>query len=90
MGAMVKGERKLQVLTFLSTRQWVRVPVIAAAVGYFPIRGFYWYMKKKHRWGYVHRGRDFQGRIVYRLSPRGAEWLLRRRRRAGSVVLSPA
>jgi len=85
------NERKRQVLEFLATRQWVRVPVIAAAVGWFPVKGIYSYLKKYlQRWGYAHRGKDFRGRLVYKISPRGAEWLLRRRRIASSVLQSPA
>jgi len=43
----------------------------------YPIRSSYRYLKKLHRYNYLRRGRDFQGRIVYSLSPRGARWLLR-------------
>jgi hypothetical protein len=74
---MVYNERKRQTFEFFAVRQWVEVPVYAVAVGMYPIRASYRYLKKLHRYNYLWRGRDFRGRVVYCLSPRGARWLLR-------------
>jgi hypothetical protein len=74
---MVYNERKRQTFECFSRRQWVEVPVYAVSVGMYPIRSSYRYLKKLHRYNYLRRARDFRGRIVYSLSPRGARWLLR-------------
>jgi hypothetical protein len=76
------NERKLQTLDFFSRRLWVRPTSWAAAVGIYPVRCSYRYLKVQHRWGYLHRGHDRQGRLVYKLAPRGAAWLLRHQRPA--------
>ena len=73
------NERKRQTLHFFAARQWVQVPSYAVAVSMYPIRSCYRYLKKLHQYHYLRRGRDVRGRIVYRLSPRGARWLLRDR-----------
>ncbi|MGA8503847.1 MAG: hypothetical protein WB683_20020 [Candidatus Sulfotelmatobacter sp.] len=74
---MIFNERKRQTFEFFATRQWVEVPVYAVAVGMYPIRSSYRYLKKLHKYHYLRRGHDIRGRIVYQLSPRGARWLLR-------------
>lgn len=74
---MLYNERKRQTLEFFAMREWVRVPYYAVAVGMYPIRSSYRYLKKLHKYSYLWRGYDFSGWIVYRLSPRGARWLLR-------------
>ena len=73
------NERKRQTFEFFASRQWVRVPVYAVAVSIYPIRSSYRYLKKLHKYHYLCRGHDITGRLVYRLSPRGAMWLLKRR-----------
>ena len=75
---MIYNERKRQTFEFFAGRQWVEVPVYAVSVGMYPIRCSYRYLKKLHKYNYLRRGRDFRGRIVYSLSPRGARWLLRK------------
>jgi hypothetical protein len=77
---VVFNQRKLQTLEFFANRQWVRVPVYAVAVSMYPIRSSYRYLRKLHKYHYLCRGRDITGRVVYRLSLRGARWLLRNRR----------
>lgn len=74
---MLYNERKRQTFEFFAKREWVRVPVYAVALGMYPIRSSYRYLKKLHKYSYLWRGYDFRGRILYRLSPRGARWLLR-------------
>jgi hypothetical protein len=76
---MVYNERKRQTFEFFAMREWVDVRVYAVGVGMYPIRSCYRYLKKLHKYNYLWRSRDFRGRIVYRLSPRGARWLLRDR-----------
>jgi hypothetical protein len=76
---MIFNQRKWQTLDFFALRQWVRVPLYAVAVSMYPIRSSYRYLKKLHKYGYLHRGRDITGRLVYCLSPKGARWLLRNR-----------
>ena len=75
---MIFNERKRQTLEFFSYRQWVEVPAYAIAVSMYPIRSAYRYLKKLHKYHYLQRGHDICGRLVYRLSPRGARWLLKR------------
>jgi hypothetical protein len=77
---MVFNQRKWQTLYFFSRQQCVRVPVYAVGVSMYPIRSCYRYLKKLHKYNYLYRGYDITRRIVYRLSPRGARWLLRNRR----------
>jgi hypothetical protein len=74
---VVCNERKRRTFEFFATRAWVEVPVYASAVGMYPIRFSYRYLKKLHKYNYLWRGHHVRGRIVYRLSPRGARWLLR-------------
>jgi hypothetical protein len=71
------NERKHQTLAFLSRREWIRPREYGAAVGFYPTRAAFTYLLRLQRMGLLHRGRDFSGHIVYRLSPRGARWLLR-------------
>lgn len=77
---MLFNERKLQTLEFFARREWVRPTTYAVAVGMYPTKVAYPYLKKQHRYSYLRRGRDFSGRIVYRLARRGAMWLLKNRR----------
>ena len=79
---MVYKEPKRQTFEFFATRHWAEVPVYAVAAGMYPIRSCYRCLKKLHKYNYLWRGRDFRGRIVYRLSPIGARWLLRNLRMA--------
>jgi hypothetical protein len=74
------NERKLETLRYFARRQWTRPAEWAAGVGFYPIRASYSYLKHLQRWGLLLRGRDVTGRIVYKLSPRGATWLLKRER----------
>ena len=76
---MFFNQRKRQTLEFFASRQWVRVPGYAVEVSMYPVRSSYRYLKKLHEYHYLHRGRDIRGHLVYRLSPRGATWLLRNR-----------
>ena len=76
---MVFNERKWQTLHFFSKREWVRVGVYAVGVSMYPIRSSDCYLNKLHKYNYLNRGYDVTGHLVYRLSPRGAKWLLRNR-----------
>jgi hypothetical protein len=53
--------------------------VYPVAVGMYPIRSSCRYLKNMHGINYLRHGRDIRGRMVYRLSPRGARWLFRDR-----------
>ena len=75
------NERKQLTFEYLAERQWVRPPAYAAALGIFPIRATYSYLRKLYKWNYLKRGFDIRGRVVYRLAPRGAAWLLRKHQR---------
>lgn len=57
---------------------------LAVEARMYPTRTAYPYLKRLYGWGYLHRLRDFRGRIVYRLSPRGAWWLLRHKNKKGT------
>ena len=77
---LLYNERKHQTLAYFSRRGWTRPQQWSADAGLFPVRGGNTYLLRLHRWGLLARGYDFRGRVVYRLSPRGARWLLRRER----------
>jgi hypothetical protein len=77
---MLYNDLREATLEFFSHRQWVRPPAAAVALGFYPVDGVYSYLLRLHRFKYLARGKDYRGRIVYRLSPRGAHWLLERRR----------
>ena len=77
-----RNERKLQVLEAFATNAAMRPVQLAPEVGIYPFRRAYTYLLRLHRWGYLQRRRDHKGRIVYRLSPRGARYLLWHRRKA--------
>jgi len=81
------NERKALTLEYFSSRRWTRPRAYGVALGIYPTRAVYSYLLRLHRWRYLHRGRDVRGQIVYKLSPRGAQWLLRRR--AQGVRFSP-
>jgi hypothetical protein len=74
---MLYNERKLHTLRYFSRRQWVRPAQWSIDVDLYPIRSSYKYLKHLHRWGLLSRGHDSTGHLVYRLSERGARWLLR-------------
>jgi hypothetical protein len=73
------NQRKAQALTYFAQREWVRPPDYAVASGIYPTKRVYTYLLRLRRWGLLWRGHDVRGRVVYRLSPRGARWLLKRR-----------
>jgi len=73
------NERKLETLLYFSHREWVWPPSWAVAAGFYPIRASYSYLRHLQKWGYLKRGHDVLGRPVYKLSPKGARWLLKRR-----------
>ena len=81
-----RNERKLQVLEAFATHGQMRPIHLASEVGIYPVRRAYTYLLRLHRWGYLHRGRDYMGQLLYRLSPKGARYLLWRRR--GTSVVS--
>jgi hypothetical protein len=70
------NERKLLTLDYFASRQWVRPKVYAVALGIYPTRASYSYLKRLQRWGLLWRGRDITGHVVYHLSPRGAQRLI--------------
>jgi hypothetical protein len=74
---MLYNERKHETLKYFSRREWIRPAQWAIDAGVYPIRRSYTYLKRLHRWSLLERGHDFTGHVVYRLSPRGARWLLR-------------
>lgn len=76
---MLFNQRKFEALTYFSRREWVRPTVYAVGVGMYPTRRAYTYLLRLQGWRYLWRGHDLRGRVVYRLSPRGAEWLLKHR-----------
>ena len=46
---MVFNDRNRQTVEFFSMSQWVQGPVYAVAVGTYPIRASYRYLKKLHK-----------------------------------------
>jgi DNA-binding PadR family transcriptional regulator len=75
------NERKRQCLEIFATHgSGIRPTEWAIEARFYPSRAAYPYLKRLHRWGYLARRRDFRGRILYRLAPRGAYWLLNHKR----------
>jgi hypothetical protein len=74
---MLFNERKLHTLRYFSRREWTRPAQWSIDAGLYPIRSSYKYLKHLHRLRLLDRGDDITGHLVYRLSPRGAQWLLR-------------
>ena len=77
--------RKRQVLEIFATRgAGLRPQDLAVEAGIYPTRVAYPYLKRLYGWGYLYRQRDFRGRVLYLLSPRGAWWLLKHKNEKGS------
>lgn len=72
------NQRKKKTLEYFATRGWTYAPRAAVDLGVYPTRAEASYLLRLHRWGLLYRARDRRGRVIYRLSPRGARWLLRR------------
>lgn len=71
------NELRRRTYEFFARREWVRPPAYAVGVGFYPISCTYGYLFRQHKYGYLRRGHDVRGRLVYRLAPRGAAWLLK-------------
>ena len=70
--------RKRQTLEIFSDHgAGLRHPEYAAEAGFYPARAAFSYLLRLHRFALLERRRDFRDRILYRLSPAGARWLLR-------------
>lgn len=66
-----------QTLQFFSERDVATPPEYARAVGHYPIRAAYtWLLRLRVRYAWLRRGRDFRGRLTYRLTREGAKRLL--------------
>jgi hypothetical protein len=76
---MLFNQQKRQTLEYFARRQWTRPAVYAVDLGLYPIRRAYTYLLRLHRLGYIRRGRDIHGKLVYKLGPKGGRWLLRDR-----------
>jgi hypothetical protein len=81
---MIYNERKKQTLEWFAQTGWQSPAVWAVAQRFYPLRASYSYLLHLHRWHYLQRGRDMRGSVVYKLGPKGANWLLRNR--AGGSV----
>ena len=71
------NQRKADTLEYFSRREWVRPAQYAIDSRFHPIRASYSYLLHLHRMGYLVTGDDATGHRVYKLSRRGASWLLR-------------
>lgn len=74
---MLFNRRKMQGLEVFAKYGTLRPVDWAVQTRFYPIRSSYSYLLRLHRFRYLNRGRDWRGRIVYRLSPKGARWLLK-------------
>lgn len=74
------NERKIQSLEVFAEHAELRPGEWAAAAGFYPIRAAWTYLLRLHRLGLLDRRRDYKHRVVYKLSRRGADKLLRHRR----------
>lgn len=73
------NERKMQALEIFTHYNELRPRDWAVVAGFYPARASFSYLLRLHRMGLLRRARDYRDRIVYRLSPHGARWLLKRR-----------
>lgn len=48
----------------------------AVLIGFYPVGSAWSYLRRQYLHGYLGRGRDRSGRIVYRLRKNGARYLL--------------
>jgi hypothetical protein len=71
-----KGTRKREMLQVFSEHKELRPDEYASIVGFYPARAAWSYLRRYHRGGMLRKGRDWKGRIVYRLAANGARWLL--------------
>lgn len=77
---MLYNQRKRQTLELFADHRELRPYEFGALAGFYPLRSTYTYLARLHRMGLLRRRRDFKRRLLYQLSPRGARWLLKRRR----------
>lgn len=72
---MQYNQRKLKAMELFARVGRLRPEEYAVQAWTWDRRGAYRDLKKWHRYGYLNRGRDIYGRVIYRLSGRGARWL---------------
>lgn len=73
---MERNRRKLQTLEIFTRWPELRPGDYAVEARFYPIRAAWSYLRKLQRMNLLNRRRDFRGRLVYRLSKRGAAYLL--------------
>lgn len=67
---------KARTLEIFTRYKELRPNEYAVLARFFPTRAAWSYLKRLHRNGDLARGRDWKGRILYRMRSRGAKWLL--------------
>lgn len=68
--------RKVEMLQVFTEHERLRPDEYAALVGWNPPRDAWTYLRRHRRNGYLRRGRDQAGRLVYSIAPNGARYLL--------------
>ena len=66
---------KRQALEIFELHGPLNPPEWAVLAGMYPIRSSYTYLLRLHRFGLLHRGRDYRGALLYSISERGCERL---------------
>jgi hypothetical protein len=67
---------KVRTMELFTHHEYLRPNEWAALIGFYPISSAWSYLRRQYRNGYLRRGRDRSGRIVYRLGRNGARYLL--------------
>jgi len=73
------NQRKKVTLSYLSRRDWTTPMVLIRDLKPHSPNSTWFYLQHLYKQRLVRRGRNVQGNLVYRLSPKGAKWLLRNR-----------
>ncbi len=67
---------KVRTLEIFTEHRELKPGEYAALVGMYPARQAWGYLKRLWRRGFLRRSRDWQSRLVYRIAPGGARYLL--------------
>jgi predicted transcriptional regulator len=73
-----KRDRRLKSATLEAfvSHETLRPGEYSEIVGFYPVRAAYTYLKRLRRRGYLLLRRDWKGRLLYKISGKGARWLL--------------
>jgi hypothetical protein len=67
---------KVRTLELFTQHRALRADEYAALIGWTPSRHAWCYLRRHWKRGFLHRKRDWRGRLVYSIAPGGARYLL--------------